>query len=122
MSIAMKRKRFSNLALAFQLLAATGSVTLVAQDRDSGHVTADQQKSNKADRELTQKIRKSVVSDKSLSMSAHNVKIISQDGMVTLRGTVKSDDEKKSIEDKATEIAGQGKVTSELTVTGSGSK
>jgi osmotically-inducible protein OsmY len=93
MSIAMMRKRFSNLALACQLFAATGSVTLVAQDRDSGQVTADQQKGNKADRELTQKIRKSVVSDKSLSMSAHNVKIISQDGMVTLRGTVKSDDE-----------------------------
>ena len=118
----MKRKRFSNLALACQLFAATGALTLVAQDRDSGQVTADQQKSNKADCELTQKIRRSVVSDKALSISAHNVKIISRDGMVTLRGTVKSDDEKKSIEDKATEIAGQGKVTSELAVTPSGSR
>ena len=63
-----------------------------------------------------------MVADKSLSISAHNVKIISRDGMVTLRGTVKSDDEKKAIEDKATEIAGQGKVTSELTVSPSGSK
>jgi osmotically-inducible protein OsmY len=116
----MKRKRFSNLALACQLLAAAGGFTVAAQD--SGQVTADSQKSNKADRDLTQKIRKSVVSDKSLSISAHNVKIISRDGMVTLRGAVKSDDEKKSIEDKATEIAGQGKVTSELTVTGSGSR
>jgi hyperosmotically inducible periplasmic protein len=116
----MKRKLFSNLALACQLLAAAGGLTLAAQD--PGQVTADQQKGNKADRDLTQKIRKSVVSDKSLSMSAHNVKIISRDGMVTLRGTVKSDDEKKAIEDKATEIAGQGKVTSELTVTPSGSK
>jgi osmotically-inducible protein OsmY len=120
MTMGMKRKLFSNLALACQLLAVTGGLTLVAQDRD-GQVTADQQKGNKADRDLTQKIRKSVVSDKSLSMSAHNVKIISRDGMVTLRGAVKSDDEKKAIEDKATEIAGQGKVTSELTVTPSGS-
>jgi osmotically-inducible protein OsmY len=118
----MKRKRFSNLALACQLFAAAAGLSLAAQDRDPGQVTADQQKGNKADRELTQKIRKSVVSDKSLSISAHNVKIISRDGMVTLRGAVKSDDEKKSIEDKATEIAGQGKVTSELTVTGSGSR
>jgi hyperosmotically inducible periplasmic protein len=119
----MKRKRFSNLALACQLFAATAGLSLAApaQDRD-GQVTADQQKSNKTDRDLTQRIRKSVVSDKSLSISAHNVKIISRDGMVTLRGVVKSDDEKKSIEDKATEVAGQGKVTSELTVTGSGSK
>jgi hyperosmotically inducible periplasmic protein len=119
----MKFKRFSNLALAFQLFAATAGLSgiAVAQDKD-GQPTADQQKSNKADRELTQKIRKSVFSDKSLSVSAHNVKIISRDGMVTLRGAVKSDDEKKSIEDKATEIAGQGKVTSELTVASSDSK
>jgi hyperosmotically inducible protein len=100
------------------LLAASAGLSLAApnQDRDPGQVTADQQKSNKADRELTQKIRKAVVADKSLSLSAHNVKIISRDGMVTLKGTVKSDDEKKAIEDKATEVAGQGKVTSELTV------
>jgi osmotically-inducible protein OsmY len=76
---------------------------------------------NKTDRTLTQKIRKAIVSDKSLSVPAHNVTIVSQDGMVTLRGTVKSDDEKKAVEDKATEIAGQGKVTSELTVSASGS-
>jgi hyperosmotically inducible periplasmic protein len=57
-----------------------------------------------------------------LSLAAPNVKIISRDGMVTLKGTVKSDEEKKAIGDKATEVAGQGKVTSELTVTPSGSK
>jgi osmotically-inducible protein OsmY len=121
--LGMKRKyfshlAFSHLALASQLFVAAAGLSLAApaQDKD-GQPTADQQKSNKPDRELTQKIRKAVVADKSLSVSAHNVKIITRDGMVTLRGTVKSDDEKKSIEDKATEIAGQGKVTSELTVT-----
>ncbi len=113
-------KRLSNLALACQLFALTAGLSLAAA-QDQG-VTADQQKSNKADRQLTQQIRKSVVADKSLSVAAHNVKIISRYGMVTLRGTVKSDDEKKAIEDKATEIAGQGKVTSELTVSPSGSK
>jgi hyperosmotically inducible protein len=117
----MNRKRFSNLALACQLFAATAGLSLAAPVQD-GQPTADQQKSNKGDRQLTQQIRKSVVGDKSLSVAAHNVKIISRDGMVTLRGTVKSDDEKKAIEDKATEIAGQGKVTSELTVSPSGSK
>jgi hyperosmotically inducible periplasmic protein len=54
-------------------------------------------KMNAADRTLTQKIRKSVMADKSLSTYAHNVKIISQDGMVTLKGPVRSDDEKKTI-------------------------
>jgi hypothetical protein len=76
----MKRTCFSIVAFACQLFAATAGLSLAApnQDPNTG-VTADQQKSNKADRELTQKIRKSVVSDKSLSVSAHNVKIISRD-------------------------------------------
>jgi len=81
--------------------------------------TADQTTTttlSKADRQLTQKVRKALVSDKSLSVAAHNINITSQDGTVTLKGAVKSDDEKKAIEDKTAEIAGQGKVTSELTV------
>jgi hyperosmotically inducible periplasmic protein len=113
----MKRQRLTNFALACTLFAATAGLSTAAPAQDPTQPTADQQKSNKSDRELTQQIRKSVYSDKSLSMAAHNVKIISRDGMVTLRGNVKSDDEKKSIEDKATGIAGAGKVTSELTVT-----
>ena len=98
------------------------SLGLPRQDKEPGHVTADQQKENKPDRQLTQQIRKAVEADKTLSMSAHNVKIISRDGMVTLKGSVKTDDEKKSIEDKATEFAGAGKVTNEITVAPSGSK
>lgn len=79
-------------------------------------VTADQQKMNVPDRVLTQKIRKAVIADKSLSTYAHNVKIISQNGMVTLKGPVRSEDEKKTIVAKAAEVAGSGKVTDELTV------
>ncbi|HLK18021.1 MAG TPA: BON domain-containing protein [Bryobacteraceae bacterium] len=117
----MKRQRFFNFAFACSLFAGTAGLAPVLHAQDSSP-TADQQKSNKSDRELTQQIRKSVFSDKSLSMAAHNVKIISRDGMVTLRGNVKSDDEKKAIEDKATAVAGTGKVTSELTVTPDSSK
>jgi hyperosmotically inducible periplasmic protein len=119
----MKRKLTSNLIVAGWLLGATGGLVLAApQAPDQSQPTADQQKSNKADRTLTQKIRRAIVSDKSLSVAANDVTVVSQDGMVTLRGTVKSDDEKKAVEDKATEIAGQGKVTSELTVSSSDSK
>ena len=85
-------------------------------DRAKGAVTADQQKENAADRELTKKIRQSVVDDKSLSTYAHNVKIVAQDGQVTLKGPVRSEAEKTSIVAKATEIAGEGKVTNEITV------
>jgi hyperosmotically inducible periplasmic protein len=85
-------------------------------DRAKGAVTADQQKENAADRELAKKIRQSVVGDKSLSTYAHNVKIVAQNGQVTLKGPVRSDAEKTAIEAKATEIAGPGKVTNEITV------
>jgi hyperosmotically inducible periplasmic protein len=86
------------------------------QDRAAGAATADQQKENRGDRDLTQQIRKAVVEDKSLSSYAHNVKIIAQDGTVTLKGPVRSDEEKKTIVTKAEEVAGAGKVTDQLTV------
>jgi osmotically-inducible protein OsmY len=79
-------------------------------------VTADQGKNNQADRELMQKIRQAVMADKSLSTYAHNVKIIAQDGKVTLKGPVRSETEKTSIEQKATDVAGSGNVTNELTI------
>jgi len=86
------------------------------QDRNKNEPTADQQKENSNDRELAQQIRRAVVKDKSLSTDARNVKIIAQNGSVTLKGAVKSDAEKQSIESKATEVAGAGKVTNELQV------
>jgi len=55
-------------------------------DRNPGEATADQQKSNPADRDLTSKIRRAIVDDKTLSTYAHNVKVISQNGTVTLKG------------------------------------
>jgi osmotically-inducible protein OsmY len=87
------------------------------QDRQPGAVTADQQKMNMSDRDLTKKIRQAVMADKSLSTYAHNVKIISQNGVVTLKGPVRSEAEKTTIEAKATEIAGSAdKVKSEIAV------
>jgi osmotically-inducible protein OsmY len=86
------------------------------RDRADNAVTADQQKENPSDRDLTQKIRRSVMNDKALSTYAHNVKIVSQGGQVTLKGPVRSDQEKKSIEAKAVEIAGAGKVVNELSI------
>jgi hyperosmotically inducible periplasmic protein len=88
------------------------------RDRSSDQATADQQKLNAADQALTQKIRQSIMSDKSLSTYAHNIKIISQNGIVTLKGPVKSDDEKKIVMAKAVAVAGSAdKVTDEVSVT-----
>ena len=69
-----------------------------------------------ADRRLTQQIRHSLVTDKTLSTYAHNVKILVHDGQVTLRGPVRSDAERQAIEHKAKQFAGAGSVTNELTV------
>ena len=54
--------------------------------------------------------------DKSLSTYAHNIKVITQDGKVTLKGPVRTDDEKSTVVAKATQVAGQGNVNDELTV------
>ena len=87
------------------------------RDRNPGEATADQQKMNAADRDLTAKIRKAVIADKQLSTYAHNVKIISQDGIVTLKGPVRSDDEVKSIVAKAVEVTGSAdKVINQMSV------
>jgi osmotically-inducible protein OsmY len=86
------------------------------QDRQKSSATADQQKQNLTDRTLTQQIRKALIKDKSLSTYAHNVKIVSQYGVVTLKGPVRSDEEKRNVESKAAEIAGRDKVRSEISV------
>lgn len=79
--------------------------------------TADNQKNNTTDRHTTQQIRRAVMQDKALSTEAHNVKIITQNGMVTLRGQVKSEDEKKAIEQHAADAAGgPSNVKNEITV------
>jgi len=109
----MKRTLILNSILGLQVLALSSGLCNSAAAQAP---TADQQKSNKTDRELTQKIRQAVVGDKSLSSSAHNVKIISRNGSVTLRGTVNSEEEKKTVEQKAVEVAGAANVTNDLTV------
>jgi hyperosmotically inducible periplasmic protein len=85
-------------------------------DANQGAKTADQQKMNPADRETTKKIRSALMNDKSLSNYAHNIKIITRDGMVTLKGPVRTDAERTSIEVKAKEIAGDSNVTNNLTI------
>lgn len=87
------------------------------RDQNPGEATADQQKMNATDRDITAKIRRSIMADKSLSTYAHNIKVISQDGTVTLKGPVRSDDEVKSIVSMATDITGTtDKVINQMSV------
>jgi hyperosmotically inducible periplasmic protein len=94
----------------------TDNTKVNKRDRKTGAVTADQQKENEGDRELTANIRKALMDNKELSTYAHNVKIVSRNGVVTLKGPVRSEDEKKAVEAKAAEIAGPGKVKNMISV------
>jgi hyperosmotically inducible periplasmic protein len=87
------------------------------RDRKAGAKTADQQSQAKSDVETTRQIRRAIVADKQLSTNAHNVKIITKAGKVTIKGPVKTDDEKKAVEAKAREVAGAANVTSQISVT-----
>jgi hypothetical protein len=81
------------------------------RDRAPAAMTAGQQSNSTSDVELTRKIRRAVVQDHSLSMLAHNVKIISTNGAVMLRGPVKTEEEKTAIANKAQAIAGAARST-----------
>lgn len=85
-------------------------------DASKGAMTAQQQNANPADTNVTKQIRSSIYKDKSLSTYAHNIKIITQDGKVTLKGPVRSADDKASIEAKAVAVVGADNVTNQLKV------
>lgn len=128
----MNRRRILVPALATLALAlAGGPLAAHAQDqssppsstapdnsaRNKAHAnTADNQKDNTSDREITRKIRSSITSEKSLSTYAHNVKIITQGGQVTLKGPVRDENEKQAIASKAADVVGADKVNNQLSV------
>lgn len=124
----MTRSSITTIFITVAFVAALGAQTpkdspskpdnskVNQRDRNFGQPTADDQKMTAADRELTAKIRKAIMADKSLSTYAHNVKIISQNGQVTFKGPVRSDAEVRSVVGKATEGAGQNKVVNQLEV------
>jgi hyperosmotically inducible periplasmic protein len=113
-------------AAALTLVTAIASAQTTAPDNSKANSdvmnstsktsTADAQKNDSTDIALTQQIRKSVMADKSLSTYAHNVKIVTVNGAVTLNGVVRDSREKDVVAMKAQAIAGKGNVTDDLTV------
>jgi len=85
------------------------------RDRDGATLTSGDQSESKGDLKITQNVRKALVADKELSLNAHNVKVITVNGTVTLRGPVDSEAEKSSVAAKAEKVAGT-KVVDELEV------
>jgi hyperosmotically inducible protein len=95
-------------------LAATAPDARAAQTQ-SATAGAAQQSNQSSDLQITRNIRRALIKDKSLSISAHNVTIITKDGKVTLKGKVKSEAEKQTVESAATHVAGVGNVDNQLT-------
>lgn len=87
-----------------------------AGDDRPNAVTAQDQGGSEQDREITQQVRQLVVKDDSLSTAAKNVKIVTIEGVVTLRGPVKSTEEKTTLASFAKNVAGVKRVDNELEV------
>jgi hypothetical protein len=86
------------------------------EDPSNRNHTADDQKSNESDLKITQQIRRSVMADKDLSTYAHNIKIVSVNGTVTLNGVVHGEAEKAQLAQKAAEVVGHDHVVNQIKV------
>lgn len=86
------------------------------RDRNAGAQTPPDQKENESDLKITQHVRQAVMADGSLSFTAKNVKIITQSGKVTLRGPVKTAQERDAIEAAARKVAGVTQVDNQIEV------
>lgn len=86
------------------------------RDANGDTMTSGDQSENKADLAISQEIRQKIVADKSLSMNAHNVKIITSGGVVTLRGPVNTAEEKAKISAAAQHVAGVKQVQNQLEI------
>jgi len=116
-SISLALLSFSN-PLQINLAAAqaeTSQPDNSAQNKNQA-ATADNQSNAKADRELAAQARKAIIADKDLSTYAHNVKVIVVNGTITLKGPVKSDDERQKVAADVASVASPDKVANQLTV------
>jgi hyperosmotically inducible periplasmic protein len=96
--------------------AAPDNTRVNKRDRSTEAMTPMDQGNSQTDLKITQQIRQAVMADDSLSFNAKNVKIITSNGKVTLRGVVNNDEERKTIDDQAKKVAGSTNVTDEIEV------
>ncbi|MDI1232342.1 MAG: BON domain-containing protein [Methylobacter sp.] len=86
------------------------------RDKDNATLTPEDQKETKKDIKITATIRQAVVRDESLSLNAHNAKIITRHGVVTLRGLVESEAERLTLQQIATQTPGVVQVDNQLEI------
>ena len=99
-----------------QVSPSADNSSMNVRDKAGATQTPQKQPNAAGDRKLLAAVRRTVVKDKTLSTSAHNVKIVVADGVVTLRGPVKSDEEKAEVESLAKQVEGVSSVKNQLDV------
>ena len=92
------------------------NTALNQRDRNNATLTPGDQGKSEADRETTRNIRKAIMANDQLSTMAKNIKIITIDGKVTLRGPVKTADEQSTVASLAQNVAGVGSIDNQLEV------
>jgi BON domain/Virulence factor BrkB len=117
--LASGQKEFSGVSVAIDIRLAFGRVLLILVLgwviwRGLSLRLRDSPPTRRSD--TTAQIRKAIVADKSLSTYAHNVKVITVNGAVTLKGPVYSDDEKEKVASDAAGVVSADKITNQLTV------
>jgi hyperosmotically inducible periplasmic protein len=107
---------FAFLGAAFAEETQPDNTGINERDREENALTAQDQDQDELNLKLTQEIRQAIMADDSLSFTAKNVKIISVDGEVTLRGPVNTEAEKSAIEQHASAVAGVKRVDNQIEV------
>jgi osmotically-inducible protein OsmY len=107
---------FSLVPAAFAQQTRPDNTAVNKRDRAASQLTADKQTNNRSDVSITRDIRRAIMNDKNLSRYAHNVKIITQHGDVTLKGPVRTEEERKVVEAKASDVVGADHVKNEVSV------
>jgi hyperosmotically inducible protein len=105
-----------NTTLDSERTTAADNTGVNERDRGNQTLTPGDQGNSESDLEITRRIRETVVDDDALSFTAKNVKIITVDGRVTLRGPVRNQAERTNIEKKALAVAGAGQVVNQLEI------
>jgi hyperosmotically inducible protein len=110
---------FSLAALAGNEKAEPDNTAINERDRSGESKTSGDQSNSSADLKTTQAIRQALMKDGELSMTAKNIKVITANGHVTLRGPVKTAQEKSKIDQLAKSAAGGAQIDNQLDVKGS---
>jgi len=105
-----------NAALYLAADSALENTEINARDKDNTTLTPEDQKENESDIKITAEIRQAIIKNKSLSVNAQNVKIITRNGVVTLRGPVETKKESKKLRKIAKHTPGVLKVDNQLEI------